>query len=120
MLYKPATAVGLTAYVLYFTNEYDITVSPFWIVSSIVVITIPTVALTPIPGGATACYTIIFLQLGIPMNALGIVLVLDIIADFTSTGMNTILREMKLVLLSDKVNMLNKAKLRRKDRASGK
>lgn len=115
VLYKPATAVALVSYALYFTKEYNIGVSPFWIVSMVVVITILAIALTPIPGGATACYTILFLQLGIPMHALGIVLVLDIVADFTSTGMNTMLREMELVLLADRVNMLNKAKLRRKE-----
>ncbi len=113
VLYKPASAVSLVAYSLFLIKEYNVSVSPVWIASTVIVITILTIALVPIPGGGIACYTILLTQIGVPIEALGIAVVLDIFADFISTGLNTILRECELVLVADKVNMLDKSKLQK-------
>lgn len=101
------------AYSLFLIKEYNVSVSPVWIASTVIVITILTIALVPIPGGGIACYTILLTQIGVPIEALGIAVVLDIFADFISTGLNTILRECELVLVADKVNMLDKSKLQK-------
>lgn len=68
----------------------------------------------PIPGGSLACYTILFAQLGIPAEALSLVIILDIITDFTSTGFNVVLRQCELVVSADKIGMLDKARLQAK------
>lgn len=114
VLFKPATAVCFTSYVLFFTKQYGLDISVSWIFFALFVVTVLTVALPPIPGGALACYTILFLQLGIPADALGAVMVLDVFADFTSTGFDTVFRQCELVLTADKVSLLDKEMLRGK------
>lgn len=113
VLFKPIAAVSFLTYALYFTKQYQMSISFIWVISFIIVITILAIALPPLPGGAFACYAILFNQLGLPAEALGIVMILDAFSDFTTTGFDTVLRQCELVLSSDKVNMLNKAKLRK-------
>ena len=114
VLYKPTTAISFIIYALYFTKQYNINISAAWTISSVIVVTILAIALPPIPGGALACYTILFMQLGIPAEALEIVMILDIFSDFTSTGFDTALRQCELVLSADRIHMLNKSKLQKK------
>ena len=113
VLFKPVTAVSFVSYALFFAKQYDIGISVVWVISAMIVISILTVALPPIPGGAIACYTILFMQLGIPAEALGIVIVLDIIADFINTGLNTIMRQCAIVLVAEQVNFLDKSTLQK-------
>lgn len=108
VLYKPITSISFVACALYFANYYHVAVSAVWVATALLVITVVTVALPPIPGGAIACYTIVFLQLGIPVEALGVVLVLDVVVDFICTGFDLIMRQCELVLEADKVQMLNR------------
>lgn len=114
VLYKPASAICLTAFSLFLVKEYDVSVSSVWVVTTVMVLTIITIALVPIPGGAVTCYTILLMQIGVPLEALGIAMVLDIFADFTCTGLNTTLHECELILVADKVGMLDRSKLQAK------
>ena len=114
VLYKPTTAVSFIVSSLFFSAQYNVDISITWIITAVIVVTILAIALPPIPGGALACYTILFMQLGIPTEALGVVMILDIFADFTSTGFDTALRQCELVLTADNISMLDKAKLRKK------
>ena len=113
VLYAPVTAIYFVCCVLYFSSIYRVEVSAVWIITALIVITISVVALPPIPGGALACYAIVFTQLGIPAEALGIVMIIDAIADFISTGTDTIMIQCELILEADQAQMLNKDILRR-------
>lgn len=114
VLYKPTTAIAFAACVLYFSQLYHVEVSLVWFVTAVLVISIITVALPPVPGGTLACYTIVFLQLGIPAGAIAVAMVLDVVFDFVSTGFDTVYRQCELVLQADRVGMLDKEKLRKK------
>lgn len=114
VLYKPATAISFTACTLYFSHHYNVEVSAVWLFTAILVITIITVALPPVPGGTLACYTIVFTQLGIPAEAIAVAMVLDVVFDFVSTGFDTVYRQCELILQADHVGLLNKDKLRKK------
>lgn len=108
VLFKPVTAVGFTACALYFAYQYNVQLSLVWIVTAIIVITVITVALPPIPGGALACYTVLFMQLGIPAEAVALVMVLDVFIDFVSTGSDSTFIQCELLFEADHAGMLNK------------
>lgn len=114
VLYKPATAFSIVACTLYFAEMYNIDISISWIVIAAVAIAIITIAIPPIPGGALACYTIVFAQLGIPTSALTVMLILDSVFDFICTGFDISFRQCELVNLSRKIGMLNTDLLRKK------
>lgn len=67
-------------------------------------------AVPPVPGGGIACYSIIFLQLGIPVEALGIAVVLEILLDFLSTTLNMVAVTIDMVQVAAKLDMLDEEK----------
>lgn len=107
VLYKPSAAFSFVVCVLYFAEAYSVDISISWLIIAVVIITIISVALPPIPGGALACYTIIFSQLGIPNEAISVMLILDIIFDFINTGFDIPYLQCELVRLSQKLDMLD-------------
>ena len=48
---------------------YGVAVSPVWLATAFLIAIVLAVAAPPIPGGALTCYTILFVQLKIPMDA---------------------------------------------------
>lgn len=107
VLYKPITAINFVVCALYFTELYNVQISTSWFVIAVIVITIISIALPPIPGGALACYTIVFSQLGIPATALTFMLILDVIFDFICTGFSLPLLQCELAALARKLGMLD-------------
>ncbi len=114
VLFKPATSVSFAISTLYFSQIYHIEISLVWLLTAILVITIVSIALPPVPGGALACYTIVFTQLGIPQEALAVTMLLDVFFDFISTGCDTFFRQCELLLQADRIGMLDKSILRKK------
>ena len=96
VLFKPTTAMYYFLFCCYFASAYSVQVSVSWIIIAVVITAISAVATPPIPGGAAATYTILFIQLGIPAEALAIALAVDIVFDFflTSGDMYSLIIEM--------------------------
>ena len=65
-------------------------------------------AAPPIPGGTLTCYTILFLQLGIPAQAVSIVISLNLVLEFLATASNLFCLQSEMVLLADRLDMLDK------------
>lgn len=112
-LYMPSCAVWFAACSLHFAELYHVEVSPVWIMSAVIVIAVAAIALPPIPGGSIACYTILFLQLGIPLETISIVVVLNAVIDFITTGLDITFGQCELLLQAGSVNMLDRDVLRK-------
>jgi Na+/H+-dicarboxylate symporter len=69
------------------------------------------IASPPVPGGAMMCYAIAFAQLGIPMETIGVVLVVDMILDFPATACNVSSWQLAMIEVADSLNMLDKEAL---------
>ena len=82
--------------------------------TAVLIVSILTVASPPVPGGALACYTIIFSQLGLPDTALEVVLVLDVLFDFLATGFNMTFLQSELLLQANKMQLLDDKILRKR------
>lgn len=65
------------------------------------------------PGGTLTCYTIMFMQLGLPEEAIVVALTLNILFDFIATGMNVLCLELELILQAKGMNLLDETILKR-------
>ncbi len=109
---KPATALYNMALIFFFASQYGVSCSPAWLVIGVLISGILAIAMLPIPGGGTVAYSILFLQMGIPTEAMAIALAIDILMDFIMTAMDVLLVQLSLVNLSSRLAMLNKGILR--------
>ena len=88
VMYMQATVVYLTTISLFFAEIYNISVSPMWLVMTVLSATLLAIAVPPIPGAGLMLFTILFTQLGIPEEALVMATAMDIVIDFYDTGFN--------------------------------
>ncbi len=73
------------------------------------------IAAPPVPGAALTCYTILFMQLGIPTEAIAVVIALNVILEFVATAVNLFCLQTELVELSGSLQTLDVKKLRIRD-----
>ena len=114
VVFKSVSALYYVLLCFFFASKYGINVSVSWIISAVVIAAISAVATPPIPGGAAATYTMIFLQLGIPSNALAIALSIDMIFDFFQTSGDMMMLLLEMLNVSGKIGMLDKNTLHNK------
>ncbi len=86
VMFKPTTALYYLMISFYFAGVYQISCNVSWFIIAIFLSIVISMATPPIPGGSTAAYTMLFLQLGIPAEALSITLAVDILFDFFMTA----------------------------------
>lgn len=91
-------------------DYYSVLIALSWIFMAILTAGFLALAVPPVPGGGIACYSIIFLQLGIPVEALGIAVVLEILLDFLSTTLNMVAVTIDMVQVAAKLDMLDEEK----------
>lgn len=73
------------------------------------------VAAPPAPGGALACYTVMFLQLGIPGEALAAALTADVLFDVIATACDMTLLELELLRQGQGLGLVDQDVLVRED-----
>lgn len=83
---KPHTALYYLLLSFYFAGVYNLDCSLGWIVIGVFMAGMLSMATPSIPGGSTAAYTLLFVQMGIPASALTIALAVDILFDFLMTA----------------------------------
>ena len=92
---------------------YGVNISPLWLLTGLIISVILAIVAPPIPGGALTCYTMLFVQLNIPAEAIPIIIALNVIMEFFATPCNIFTLQMELVELAGDLNMLNYDKLRK-------
>ena len=115
VIHTPIAVLNNMAMAFFFAQYYHIECSLMWLVTAAVLCGILAVATPPIPGGGTAAYTMLFLQLGIPAEALAIALALDMITDFFITSGEMFCLLPTLVNISGRIGMLDEDILRKDD-----
>lgn len=109
---KPVTGMFNLLLVFYFASHYGLSCSLGWIVAAVFVSSVVAIAAPPIPGGAAAAYSMLFMQLGIPSDALALTLALDMLLDFVITAFSVFILQMTLIDLSAGMGMIDKEILR--------
>jgi Na+/H+-dicarboxylate symporter len=111
-MFPPATAIYFILICIYTAEVYGIECSLAWFVLAIFSAVILAIAAPPIPGGTLTCYTIMFVQLGLPEEALVVALALDVIFDFVATGMNMFTLQQELLIQAKGMDMVKETVLR--------
>lgn len=70
------------------------------------------IAAPPVPGVGISCFTLLFAQLGIPAEAVSVVIALDVLIDRISTSTGLAMVQTELVQLASSLKMLNEEKLK--------
>ena len=102
--------VGLT-----FAENYEIAITPVWLILAYITVWLISFAVPPVAGGAIMGFTIVFTQLGIPLEAMGIAIALNAITDFPLTAMNVAGWQLTMIDVADSLNMLDKETLRKRN-----
>ena len=71
---------------LFAAQVYQVELSVGSLVLCAVNAVVLSVAAPPIPGGAISCYTLMFLQLGIPLEGISLAVAANVVLDFTATA----------------------------------
>ena len=71
---------------LFAAQTYGVELTAGSLVLCVVNAVVLSVAAPPIPGGAISCYTLMFLQLGIPLEAISLAAAANVVLDFTATA----------------------------------
>ena len=120
VLFKPADVAILIAMELAMAEVYGIPITSSFIMTALITNLLLSFSVPPVPGGAVMCYTISLATLGIPMEAMGVILALDVITDFPATACNVSSCQLTLIEVADSLNMLNKEKLHKTNKKSTK
>ena len=111
-LFKPGSLSRFVAVSFCMAEIYGVSITPNWIAIVIRSCFLMGVSSPPVSGGAVVCFAILFRQLGIPEEAIGFALTLNVRFDFILTAVNIYCLQMELIGLSGKLDMLDVERLR--------
>jgi Na+/H+-dicarboxylate symporter len=114
VLFDPAGIANLTGIELTMAALYGVPITPSFLIIAFITNLLLSIATPPVPGGGVMCYTIAFAQLGIPLEAVGIVIVVDMITDFPGTACSVSGWQLIMTDVADSLGMLDKETLRKK------
>ena len=107
VIFMPGAAVIFLSAGLCMAEIYEVAISPAWLISALLITVVLAVAAPPVPGGGLTCYTMLFLQLDIPIEAVAITVALNVILEFFGTAVNLLCLQMELVELSGSLERLD-------------
>ncbi|MBQ2751768.1 MAG: cation:dicarboxylase symporter family transporter [Oscillospiraceae bacterium] len=107
VMFPPATAMYFIIICIHTAEVSGVECSLSWFVLAIFTACVLAIAAPPIPGGTLTCYTIMFMQLGLPEEALVVALALDVLCDFLATGANMFCLQMELVIQGKNMGLLD-------------
>lgn len=113
IIFKPCTVFQPICGCLCFAQLYGISLSMSQIIMLVFTVLILAVAEPPVPGVLVCCFTLLFMQIGVPSEALSIILTLECILDRLGTSTNLLSLQTELIQFADSVSMLDKDTLRK-------
>lgn len=107
VIFMPGYISTFWAVSLFMANECAIDITFLWLSIAFISIFILSVSAPPMPGSLLLCYSILFSQLGIPLEMVGLVAALDVFLDFLGTATNVLSLQCELLNLSRNMKLLN-------------
>ena len=114
VLFKMSEFAMFIPIVLTFAENYGIAITPVWLILAYITVWLISFAVPPVAGGAIMGFTVVFAQLGIPMEAMAIAIALNAITDFPLTAMNVTGWQLTMIDVADSLGRLDKETLRKK------
>ena len=110
-IYMPGVAINMLIISLYMAEQYQVPISFLWLLIAVFLSTILAIASPPISGASLLAYAVIFSQLGIPTQALGIAMMADILMGFMAAALDQVFSQLEMILLADDAQILDKERL---------
>ncbi len=107
VIFKPSAVVGFSLISVSMARMYSVNITPVWFVTMALITALLSMAAPPIPGGALTCYTVMFTQLSIPVEAVAIAVALNSVMDFIMTANNLTCLQTASAITAGKLNMLD-------------
>lgn len=114
VIYMPGAAVLFLVAGLCMAEIYGVAITPAWLLTALFICVMLAIAAPPVPGSTLTCYTLLFTQLGMPMEAVAIMTALNVILEFLATALNLFGLQMALTDLGGSLDMLDVDTLRRR------
>lgn len=111
VIFMPSAMYELLVSSLFMCELYGITITWTSIFTIFVMAYLLSIATPPIPGSSIACNMLVFTQLGIPMEAITIIIAFDFIIDRISTAINLMELQVELSAVAGKLGLLDKETL---------
>jgi len=113
VVFKPATVIYFSALSIFCATVYGVPITPASFITVLVVSVVLSVAVPPVVGGNLTCYTLLFMQLGIPLEALSVAIAIDVALDFFITSFDIGLLQTQILHASHKMGLLDDKVLRK-------
>ncbi len=113
VVFKTGGSVGFFIISLGLAEYYGLAMPLSWVVTAVLVSALVAIATPPVPGGFMTSCTVLLSQLGIPTEAVALVVAANVILDFfmTSCGISSLQSE--LLLAANRLGMLDEGLLRK-------
>lgn len=113
IFFKPDMVISFIIVPMFLATVYSVDISVTTIILCFINAIILSVATPPVAGCALSLYTLMFMQIGIPMEALPLAIAAQTILDFPGTANKNFDMVIQLTHTADKIDMLDKEILTR-------
>ncbi len=113
VIYMPAGTIAITLVTMYAAQAYSVAVSPLWYVMAAFLTVALQAATPPVAGVGLLSYMVIITRLGIPLQALTVAMVADILFGFAVAAVDQAMLQLELVLEADRLKLLDRDVLKR-------
>ncbi len=113
VIYKPGFVVELSVMLLCMAEHYSVPITPQLLIMSILVVGFLSIAAPPIPGGAISVFIVLFVQFGVPGEAIALAAAVNAVLDFFLTAANLSCLQIQVALEIHGAGMLDEKKLKK-------
>lgn len=113
VLFMPAYLAMLFGTEVALAEASNIPITLPWLLIGLVTNLLVAFAVPPIPGGAVMGFTVVFTQLGIPLEMMAVAIAINAIPDFPATAVQVSGWQLTLIDVADSLDMLDKEILRK-------
>ena len=113
VIYMPGAILLFLCAAFGMAESFAIAITPVWILTCMIISVVLAIAAPPIAGAALTCYTILFLQLGVPNDAIAVIIALNVILEFVATAVNLFCLQTAMVEISGDLDLLDADCLRK-------
>lgn len=108
VVYMPGLVIWMVFLALVCMKNCNVPITAGGLVVLAIVVIFLSVATPPVPGAGLSCYTMLFSQLGIPLEMLLIASILEFVVDAVSTAVDIVNNQMKVVAVAKELDMIEK------------
>lgn len=111
VIYKPDCVVCFMTIALCMAEYYHVDITVMWLVTAVLTTALLAMATPPVPGGMLSVFTVMFVQLGIPGEAIALAVAVNSILDFVMTASSLTCLQAEVTLTTGRLKMLDVKRL---------